>query len=460
MRMDERIREALVEIAEEVRPAPDPFGRLRLRRRRVRRRRVAVAGVGLALAAAVGVTVPLLPDRADRSVSDSQLPGDIHQWAERLRKSPIRGKVGASDPAFVAEFARLVADRQRAGKFRVTASVTEVNVLFLDDIGSARVALVAFHLAMPDHSGWENASAWFAARPGASAAELASPRATAGIGDGLDPFSVESGLSAANGAANAAVGLVPAGCVVETAPLPALDQWTPEPTGSYVIRTRATERAEWWRAVCDGVVKEMRPADAFPPRSAVVTDAQLDEALMRARGQVNRDKARDAVSDPLSQPNLMAGPARVLWGGQVADTKPDASGPYNGEAVLTAWPQAHSGWTLQISIWPNPTAPGGAISTGAMHWMPNDPTEPNIALPIRLGESVSVLVIVPDGATTVRAARDGALVDAADVKGLSAVVNAPDGPTLVFEALDRDGRIVATAKLPTNPPSDPDVIPW
>jgi hypothetical protein len=462
MMMDERIREALVEIADEVRPAPDPYGRLRIRRRRVHRRRAVVAGAGLAVAAAVGITVPMLPDHAGRSVSDSQSPNDIHQWAERLRKSPIRGKIGASDPSFVAEFTRLVADRQRAGEFRVTAPVSEVNVLFLDDIGSARVAFVAFHLATPDPTTkWENASAWFVARPGASAAELASPNATAGVGDGMEPFAVGSPLSAANGIeAGAALGLAPAGCVVETAPLPAVEEWKPEPTGSYVIRTRATERAEWWRVVCAGVVKEMRPADPFLPRNAIVKGAQLDEALRGARGKVNRDLARQAVDDTLFHSNLMAGPARVLWGGKVAGAKPDVNGPFNGEAVLTAWPQVHDGWTLQLQIRHNAHTPDGATHTGVTQWMPNDPTDPNTAVPIRLGESVSVLVVVPDGTATVRAVRDGTLVDAAEVEGLAALVNAANGSNLVFEAVDRDGNVLATANLPGDPPSDPNLVPW
>jgi hypothetical protein len=461
MMTDERIREALVEIADDVRPAPDPYGRLRVRRRRVHRRRAAVAGAGLTLAAAAVVMAPMLPGRVGPSIGGDDSPRDIHQWAELLRDTPVRGKVGTSDPAFVAEFTRLVSDRQRAGELRVTAPVSEVNVLFLDDIGTARVAFVAFHLTTPDPTTkWENASAWFVARPGASVAELAGPNATAGIGDGLDPFTVHSRLSTANGVeAGAAVGLAPAGCVVETAPLPAADAWTPEPTGSYVIRTRATARAEWWRVVCAGIVKEMRPADPFLPTSPI-TDAQLDEALRGTRGHVDRDLARQAVDATLLQPNGVAGPARVLWGGRVTGAAPDVNGPFDGDGVLTAWPRVHGGWVLHLDIRYKETSPGGATGRGATHWMPNDPTDLSIAVPLRLGESVSVLVVVPDGATTVRAVRNGTLVDAADVTGLAAVVDAPDDQDLVFEALDRDGEVLATAKLPGDPPVDPGLVSW
>jgi hypothetical protein len=461
MMADERIREALVEIADEVRPGPDPYGRLRVRRRRVQRRRAAVAGAALTLAAIALVAVPLLPQRVGPSVDGDDAPRDIHQWAELLRNSPVRGKVGTSDPAFVAEFARLVSDRQRAGELRVTAPVGDVNVLFLDDIGTARVAFVAFHLTTPDPTTkLQNASAWFVARPGASEAELASPNATMGIADGLDPFAVQSRLSAANGVdAGAAVGLAPAGCIVETAPLPAVDAWTPEPTGSYVIRTRATARAEWWRVVCAGTVKEMRPADPFLPTSPT-TDAQLDEALRGARGHVDQDLARQAVGAMQFQPNRVAGPARVLWGGQVTGAAADVNGPFNGDGVLTAWPRVHGGWTLHLQIRYKATSPGGATGRGATRWMPNDPTDLSTAVSLRLGESVSVLVVVPDGATTVRAVKNGTLVDTANVTGLAAVLDAPDDPDLTFEALDRNGGVLTTANLPGDPPVEPGLFPW
>jgi hypothetical protein len=102
----------------------------------------------------------------------------------------------------------------------------------------------------------------------------------------------------------------------------------------------------------------------------------------------------------------------------------------------------------------------GPVSIGAGHWMPDDPTGPAAVVPIRLGEGGSVLVIVPEGATTVRAVRGGSVVDTADVSGLAAVVDAPDAKDLVFEAVDAGGGVLASARLPGDPPTDSDVVGW
>jgi hypothetical protein len=465
MTVDERVRTALVEIADDVRPQPDPYGRLHVRRRRVRRRRRAMAGAGLALVAVVAATLPLLPGRGGPTVDDTDATRTIHQWAEQLRKSPVRGAFGAANPAYVAELAQLVAEHQRAGAFRVKAPVTEVNVLYLDDVGGGRVAFVAFHLATPDPTTkWENASAWFVATPDASAAELADPESTAGIGDGLDPFSVMAGLERLDGSASAklALAIAPAGCVVETAPLPGLDVWTPEPTGSYLVRTPDTTRPEWWRVVCAGVVKDARPASPLPP-GPTLTEKQLDTALRGARGEVDQQAARQALqTSAWKDYGLETGPARVVWGGEVAGARADVNVSFNGDAVVTATPWVRDRWSVNVEIHYQETGPGGTVGTGIQQLMPDDPSDPAAVLPIRLGQGGSVLVIVPDDATTVRAVRAGTLVDTATVTGLAAVVDAPEAPDLTFEALDRDGTVLASAKLPPEPPVDLglDIVPW
>lgn len=466
MTVDERVRTALVDIADDVRPQPDPYGRLHARRRRVRRRRTAMAGGGLALVAIVAATLPLLPGRGGPTVDNTDSMRSIHGWAEQLRKSPIRGAFGAANPAYVAELAALVAAHQRAGEFQVKAPVSDVNVLYLDDVGGGRVAFVAFHLATPDPTTkWENASAWFVAPPGASAAALADPGSTAGIGDGLEPFEFMTGLESFNGASKAkvTVAIAPAACVVETAPLPAIDVWTPEPTGSYLLRTPETERAEWWRVVCDGVVKDARPARPMVP-GATLTEKQLDSALEGGRGKVDEVAARDAVrSMTYDSYSLATGPTRVIWGGTIAGAQPDVNGPFDGTAVVTATPWVVDRWCVDIAITYASPLPNGqlGIGGGSRCTGPAKP-DPTVALPLRLGESVSVLVIVPDGATSVRALRGGTPVDTADVTDQAAVVDAPDAPDLTFEALDGDGTILSTAKLAPEPAFDIDfdVVPW
>ncbi|MEV4534372.1 hypothetical protein AB0J82_11135 [Asanoa sp. NPDC049518] len=454
MTVDERVHAALVDLADEVRPAPDPYGRLRARRSRVRKRRAVSAGAAFALIAVVATTLPLLPDRGGSTITDQTTVQGINEWGDRLRLSPVRGAFGEANPAYVDEVARLALEQQRAGAYRMNAPVTEVNVIYLDDVDRARVAFVAFHLATPDPvRQWTNASGWFTAPPGASAAELVSA-STAALGDGLDPFSelTNFGGQDSNAVADVALAVAPAECVVESAPLPALDVWTPEPTGSYVLRTRDTERSEWWRVVCAGVVKEAGPARPIPGEEPL-TDDQVDAALRGARGPVDETAARDALhSATWEGRNLATGPARVVWGGEITGAQPDNSVSFDGRAVMTVAPWIRDRWSLAVDIRYAAEQPNGSIGTGVRRMLPADPKDPDAALPVRLGESVSVLVVVPDGATRVRAIRAGAVIDTADVSGQAAVVDAPDAPDLTFEALDRNGSVLTTATMPPEPP--------
>ncbi|GAA1898588.1 hypothetical protein [Asanoa iriomotensis] len=459
MTVDERVHDALTDLADGVRPAPDPYGRLRTRHRRVQRQRGLAAGLALAAVTAVGAVVPTL-DREGPTAADIDRTQSVNAWAERLRNSPVRGAVGSAEPAYVAELERMVAEHQRAGAFRVTAPVSEVNVLYLDDIGGARVAFVAFHLATPDPAtSWANSSAWLVARAGAPATELADPLSIAGGGDGLEPFEVMSGLSG-KVQADATVALAPDGCVVESAPLPDVDAWRPEPTGSYLIRAAGTERPEWWRVVCDGVVKDERPATRLTRKTPLRAET-LDAALVGARGKVDLESAREVVR--FAEPdgaNILTGPTRVLWGGRISGAKPDANGPFDGTAVLTAAPYVRGGWQIGLDVTYDGETSGGAQAVGLRRWSAQNPIGPDTVVPIRLGESASVLVVVPAGATTVRVMRAGTVVDTASVADDAALVDAPDDPGLTFEALDRDGAVLSVGRLPGDPPVNNEVVSW
>ncbi|MEV4620500.1 hypothetical protein AB0J74_17555 [Asanoa sp. NPDC049573] len=73
-------------------------------------------------------------------------------------------------------------------------------------------------------------------------------------------------------------------------------------------QTLATQRAESWRVVCDGVVQDIGPADPllpFPP----LREADLDAALTGARGTIDRSLALDAVNTAtVGNQNRMKGP--------------------------------------------------------------------------------------------------------------------------------------------------------
>ncbi|WP_203701562.1 hypothetical protein [Asanoa iriomotensis] len=451
--MDQRVRELLSDAADGVRAVPDPSGRLRARQRRARRRRVTAAGLGLVAVIAIGgwAGLPAGPGHGEGGgVSDFDR---MQQWAERLRVSPVRGGLADADPGYVQELARLVLGHQRAGAFRITAEVTEVNVLFLDDIGDVRVAFVAFHRAVPDPTTqWINASAWFMAPRGAAASELADPRAEMGTGDGLSPFEVTGNFGTVDLDSAAAIALVPDGCVIETAALPALDDWTPAQTGSYLVRTRATERPEWWRAVCDGVVREETAARQILPTTAP-TDEQVDAAVAGARGGIDRDAARFAmgVGESLA---YGSGPLTVVWGGRIEDPQPGDNVDYDDPATMVAYPAARGGWQVSVGTWSTGQPVEGEYIGGGEAWLSWDPTTPSAIVPVRLDDSDSFLVVTPPGTSEVRSVAGGRTIDTAAVTDAAAVVRGAGTADVVLEALDAAGTVIGTVPAPADRPTD------
>ncbi|MEV4620499.1 hypothetical protein AB0J74_17550 [Asanoa sp. NPDC049573] len=90
----------------------------------------------------------------------------------------------------------------------------------------------------------------------------------------------------------------------------------------------------------------------------------------------------------------------------------------------------------------------GSVATSAPIWTPDDPTGATTLLPIRLGESEPVLVVVPDGTAWARAVRDESIVDTAGVVAMAAVVDAASG-------------VLGSARpLGEQPDPFPDVVGW
>lgn len=286
---------------------------------------------------------------------------------------------------------------------------------------------------------------WLVAPRGADPARLADPAATSGGGDGLEPFELTWELGSTENTDGVTVGVVPAGCVIESAPLPDITDWRVEPTRSYVVRTPATERPEWFRVVCAGEVKDVRPAPARMPGQHLPKSV-VDAAIEGARGKVDEALARSTV-DIEAQSNgyeTVAAPT-ALWGGVVAGTTPDQNGGFDGTAVLTAAPLVGGGWLVRLSHDIDPMATSAVA--GAIAYPETDPTDTSELLPIRLGDGPSVLVIAPEGAATLRAVRFGTVLDAAPVQDAAAVLEAPATPGLMFEALDADGRMLDSGRL-------------
>ena len=148
------------------------------------------------------------------------------------------------------------------------------------------------------------------------------------------------------------------------------------------MRTAATERAEWWRVVCDGVIRDMQPAAAQRPEKPL-TNAQVDAALDGARGPVDPRLGAEAVRGTTAYyPNRLRGPVRVLWGGQIAGAKPDGTQSWDGTAVLTAAPWVPTGWEVDLHLAPPGVDSPITLVTG--QWIAEDPSDPNVLTPIRL----------------------------------------------------------------------------
>jgi hypothetical protein len=435
--LDERAIQVLRDASADLRPQPDPYRRVVARYRRTRLWWRAT--VGLVLAAVVAGGAALVPTFGD---SPRPAPDDpftrYNAWNARLVESPTRGAVGA-DPAFVADFARRVFEHQTAGDYRGDPrSVREVRVLFLDDVGSRRLAHVAYVLTGPDHNKWPYASISFVAARGASAEQLADPAATTGTGDGLAPFEVMP----TDGGGAAMVAVAPAGCQIATRPLWEPDNWRPEPTGSYIVRTVDDRQPEWWRVTCDGVVEQSGPPPLGQPR-APIPDAVWNAAVAGAR----------AVEDPTARARAMFSsvavnwpaitPPALVWGGPVAGTFTNATAPFTGYGIVYATRELNgAGWVGVASVNSDQAGPDGRLSEEARFLAKVDPADPATTLVVPFPEIGGVLVIPPAGTATVRMLRDGVEVSRAQVHGGS-VVPMPTVPAgLVVEALDATGTVV------------------
>lgn len=447
---EERVGAALRGLAADARPGPDPYGRVVRRFRRRRQRRtvamsvvavVAVTGIAAAMPGGPGPTTPDDPAAA------------LDAWAERLRTSPTRGSL-AGDATFVAAVRERAAERQRAGDYPVGDEVSEVDVLFAGDVGESRVVLVAFHLAKADpETSWPNDSGWFVAPRGASPAAVTDPAAAVTIGDGLEPFeTLETTEGPVEERRPLSVGLAPAGCAVESAPLPAADTWTPEATGSYLTRVGAEVRPEWWRVVCDGTVRQSGPApggyaDPPDPPSAA-------EALRRARGADGGDAALSALRDEAWGWEVNGDPF-VVWHGAIDDTGPK----YDGQAGVFAAPAVGGYWQVRLTV-TYATPHDGAFSTEVGSASSTDPAETAV-FGIDLHDAGAVMVVTPPEATRVEARVGGTVVGSAPVSDAAAIVHTRVVRGLTLVARDATGAVLATGRvLSVDADASPSVSAW
>ncbi|MFC7547293.1 hypothetical protein [Plantactinospora sp. GCM10030261] len=449
--MADDIRREFTRLAEPVVPRPEPYHRLLGRVRRRRQRRMVVAGA--AGAAAVAVALPVLApvglpgvtgaaSSPPPAVGTYQPPSEIDsELVRRLLESPTRGNL-AGDRELIAEIER--GYRAAQAELLVAPSLDQVKVLLAHDTPTARSVVVAFrddtHAVIRET--WGEAAA--------PVADLVKQTGTPNEAAPLPPYILGSRHSPANDgmAADLAVGLAPADCLVETsndgrigADGTVARTWQRTGPEGFVVRGPG-QTAERWRITCDGEVRyagpgaggEVRryPEPARPPVSTVGARGTVDQAV--AGSAVRR------LDWLLGKNGLVGEPSRVLWGGRLPDWVTGVS----PEAVLVESCSTDGGCAGLLDTKtdrPGPDDRSGPIPHSTTIGRPD-------LLVLRLpGETGGVLIAGPERAVRAelldgkgRTVTSG-LLDA----GVGAIRVAKPGEVARVKLLDGQGRTVTVA---------------
>jgi hypothetical protein len=316
--LEERLRSELARSTASVVPAPDPVDRLLRRRRRQQRwTRIGVAAaaaVALALAGGTAVTVAGSPEPSPGPVGPQYPTGPEHQpdfsgatitpQIRQLIDSPTRGNL-AGDAALVAELTEQLRDAR--SQWLVPATLTQVKVLLLADVGIERVYSAAYYdddrAVILDSSGY----------PDTSATDLAHGRYGGGISPAI-PFPVNNSTTEPTGEPRYSyvTVLAPAGCTVAAADTfrlsagQAVPVWT-DPGSDYLVRDGDQSRS-WWQITCGGVVQSThRGTLNDPPVGQTPTVPE--------RGHADPAAVRDAFQNWVDLPGPRITAYRALWAG-------------------------------------------------------------------------------------------------------------------------------------------------
>jgi hypothetical protein len=458
--VEEQLRSELAGLVERVRPMPDPLGRLLVRGRRRRHVRRLFGALVAVLALSFASLVPV----GGSSGPPQPLDG-WRQWSMTIVDGPPRGGLIAQND-FIVALTRLLSDEVRAGTNDPALngfhgdppSDRRVRILFAEDIEQRRVVLVALtaHTGDPFEG---TVLVWIDAPRGAAPAHLAQavaatdrPADTSFSTSDAQPFLMTSLDIAPAAGVDAHVGLAPPGCSITTAASPALTDWRPEPTGSYIIRTAETARAEWWRVTCDGVIRYVTPAPpATDPSSrdrVEVTDEDVERALASAPGSADPGLTRGALS-VLAYHGGYALTARpsVVWGGRVTGLGTSGVG-----MVVAVAPMIGEKWIGVVSTEPvlvDPDRPQLGVGSFTTADNPLDPST-LLAIPLQPEPHTALLVIAPRGTDTVRVIDAGGTLAEAAVTERGTLVPIPAGADIAsvqVEAMDTDGARIATTPL-------------
>jgi len=414
MTVDERVGAALRDLATTITPLPDPAGRAYTRLRRSRRRRRTAAGFMAVVAIVAAVLAPHAAGSPQRWDATSE-------WTLRMTSEP-RGPL-ARDAAFVADLTWQMTLRVRDSEFAVLnkRAYHAADLVFAGDVGERRVVLLALEAAgssRPD-------ALWLSAPAGASAAELTGRHGLRVFSEGLQPLEIGhlDGLT---------IAVAPAGCEFETAVLPRLNPWHPEPTQSYLVRTPQTALPEWWRVECDGVVRVERPSMA--PRSFdVPKHIPITADQYRAAALSFGSEVYDAPS--------------VVWAGSVPGTTGETT--VEGKGALFSAQLVGGFWKNSLRILIEQRPGGGGYELDTQFTTTADPADPNRFIAVQPSDDGQpVIVFAPAKAAKVRAVAGTTRTDEAPVAGGVALLTSADAGT-VYEALDRSGTVIARTEAVT-----------
>jgi hypothetical protein len=328
MTVEEDLRAAFVAVTADVTIRADPMGRL-MRRRRNRSVTTAAAGLAmvLALVLVAGPAMRGLVSRYDANNAASLSTGYpiASPWTQRLLDSPTRGSLAGQEPYLTS--LRRDLERGRTAS-RVNPSLNQLTLLFVGDVGTARMAIVVWH------STTEAAQFTYVAQPGAGPDLLAQAQFEAnGV---LRPLIVMAvGAVFPNKVeASFRLGLVPAGCSLATSTDGRVERdgtirrsWTGGPHPDYIVSDggQATQR---WRVTCDGVVRY--EGTGTDPSLAGESTARPEstKALDGARGPLDRRTAllaANLLGDMSRSAGLRVAEPTVVWGGVVPDVEAPVS---------------------------------------------------------------------------------------------------------------------------------------
>jgi hypothetical protein len=415
-------------------------------------------------------------------------------WVEALVDGAARGAL-AGDPAFAKDLpARITEILHGTGDYPVDLygidkrwhPDQEVRLLFADDVGTRRVVLVAMRLPTqeappdplialeglpgPETAGNRTKVLWFTGPRGSSVSSLLSyftNSPDAGVLVSTMPAApfIENTISTDGGAsAIGSLGLAPPGCIVSAASSTDLGTFVSEPTGSYIVRTGATTRPEYWRVTCGGTVREQVPAPVsyYVPVTPEQIQAVLAGATNLLPGDFQLTSVQDVVAGSLltlqqRRSELTAAP-RVSWAG-VPQMDPGPAPIQQPFMVVVTAPAAQSGWFVAASLW-DVSIGNGTMLGSALVRTSTDPSTAVVAALLQVGDQTDVFVLSPPAANGLRLqSGTGSVVRNVALVSPAAVLALPSDPVgLVIQAYDETSKPVGAPARVSPADAGPDTV--